>query len=335
MAVIRRWSARAAAPAVLAALLAAFGPQPAPAQDAYPSRFVRIITSTGTGSGVDVHTRILADYLTRDWGQQVVIENVPTGGGLIAAQQVSGAVADGYTLLVASASSFTILPIRQERALPIVSNELKPVAYFGDQPFVIGVSPALGVGSIRELIDLAKRDPDKVLFAGSSSGTLPHMTGELLKVRSGAPYRYVPYRSSADGLKDLLAGQINMVVDGLAALDGTMKSGHVKALAITSAKRIRTLPELPTVAETIPGFLSIGWAALMAPTGVPDAIVSKINGDLIRLMDRPEIRPRLEELGAYPVPMTPDEVGRFIKSEQEQWWPIIRQILAQPAPEAK
>ena len=319
------------------ALLAAAWPigQAALAQDAYPSRFVRVITSTGTGSGADILTRILADYLSREWGQQVVVENVPAGGGLVAAQQVTSAAPDGYALLSASASSFTVLPIRQERAPTVIGRDLRPISYFGDQPFIIGVHPGLGVGSIRELVDLAKREPDKVLFAGSASGTLPHMTGELLKLRSAAPYRYVPYRSSAEGLKDLLAGQINMVVDGLAALEGTIKSGHVKALAVTSAKRIPTRPDLPTVAETIPGFLSVGWASLMGPMGMPDTIVDKINRTLVSTMEKPEVRSRLEELGVFPVPMTPTELGAFVKSEQEQWWPLIRQILAQPEPQKK
>lgn len=321
----------------IAALIAMAWPllQPARAEDTYPSRFVRVITTTGTGSGADILTRILAEHLSREWGQQIVVENVPTGGGLVAAQQVTSAAPDGYTLLSASASTFTVLPIRQERAPVTLGRDLRPISYYGDQPFIVGVHPNLGVATIKELVELAKRDPDKVLFAGGASGSLPHMTGELLKLRSGAPYRYIPYRSAAEGLKDLLAGQINMVVDGLAGLEGTIASGHIKALAVTSAKRIPTRPDLPTVAETLPGFLSVGWAAMIGPAAMPDAIADKIHRALSGTMARPDVRARLEELGVFPVAMTPGELATFIKAEQEQWWPLIRQIVAQPEPQRK
>ena len=308
---------------------------PASAQDKFPSRFVKFVTTTGTGTGPDVITRLVAEYLGRDWGQQVIVENNSTGGGMVAAQQTVGAVPDGYTLLAASASSFTVLPIRQEKAPTVVGVHFKPVAYFGDQPLVVAVSPTLGVNSIRELVDLAKREPDRVLYAANVSGTLPHMTGEVLKSRSGAPYRFVPYRGGADGLKDVLSGQINMIIDGYPALEGTMKSGHIKPIAVTSSRRIPNLPDVPTVADTLPGFLSIGWSALMAPIGVPDDIVSKINADMRRVMERPEVKSRIEELGAVPVSMSPDELGRFIKSEQELWWPVVRQLLAAPPADKK
>ena len=305
----------------------------AEAQDQYPSHFVKVITTTGTGTGPDVITRLIADQLSRAWGHQVVVENNSTGGGMVAAQQTANATPDGYTLLAASASAFTVLPIRQERAPTVVGTHLKPIAYYGDQPLVVAVSPSLGVNSVAELVALAKRDPDKVLYAANVSGTLPHMTGEVLKARSGAPYRFVPYRGGAEGLKDVLSGQINMIIDGYPALEGTMKSGHIKPIAVTSSKRIPNLPDVPTVAETIPGFLSIGWAALMAPIGVPDQIVQKSNTDMRRVMDSAEVKGRMNELGAYPVSMSTDELGSFIKSEQELWWPVVRQILAQPAAE--
>ena len=311
------------------------GSTTARAQETYPSRFVRVITTTGTGTGPDVITRVIAEQLSREWGQQVVVENNSTGGGLVAARQVSQAAADGYTLLGASASAFNVLPIRQPDAPVVIGTHLKPIGYLSDQPLLIAVSPTLGVSSIKELVELAKRDPDKVLYAANASGTLPHMTGELLKSRTGAPYRFVPYRGGAEGLKDVLAGSVNMIIDGFAALDGTMRSGHIKALAVTSKTRLPNLPDVPPVADTVPGFVSVGWNALTAPIGVSDAIVEKINADLRRVMAREDVKKRLADLGAYPVLMTTAELGRFIKDEQEMWWPVVRQILAQPAPEPK
>ena len=317
--------------AFAAAALALAGP--ARADDKYPSRYVKIITTTGTGTGPDIITRLVADQLSRDWGQQVVVENNSTGGGLVAAQQATSAQPDGYTLLAASASAFNVLPIRQERAPTVVGTHLKAIGYLGDQPLVVAVSPSLGVSSIAELVALAKKDPDKVLYAANVSGTLPHMTGEVLKARTGAPYRFVPYRGGAEGLKDVLSGQINMIIDGYPALEGTMQSGHIKPIGVTSAKRISKLPDVAAVAETVPGFVAIGWAALMAPIGVPDEIVQRINADIRRIMDSADMKKRLDELGTYPVSMSTAQLTSFIKSEQELWWPVVRQLLAQPAPD--
>lgn len=321
------------AAAGLAALMATG--LPAAAQDKYPSRFVKVITTTGTGTGPDVILRIVADHLGREWGQQVIVENNSTGGGLVAAQQAAQATADGYTLLQASASSFTVLPIRQERAPTRIGVDLKPVAYMGDQPLTISVSTKLGVNSLKELIELSKKDPDKVLYVANASGTLPHMAGELFKLRSGAPVRYVPMRGGAEGLNNIMNGAVNMIIDGYAALEGTIKGGALKPLAFTGAKRLPNFPDIPTVGETVPGYTAIGWAALTAPIGVPDAIVDKINADMNKVMMRPEVAKRLQDIGAYMVPMTRTELAAFIKQEQDQWHPLVREILQKSAGEKK
>lgn len=322
-------------PAWIVAVCCAAAITPAEAQDKYPSRFVKVITTTGTGTGPDVVLRIVADHLGREWGQQVIVENNSTGGGLVAAQQATSAAPDGYTLLQASASAFTVLPIRQDRAPTKVGVDVKPIGYMGDQPLTIAVSPKLGVKSIKELIDLAKSDPDKVLYAANASGTLPHMAGELFKLRSGAPFRYVPFRGGAEGLNNFMSGAVNMVIDGYAALEGTIQSGDLKPLAFTSTKRLPNFPEIPTVGEAVPGYVAIGWAALVAPIGVPDAIVDKINADMNKVMMRPDVQKRLIEIGAYMVAMTRPELEAFIRKEQDMWHPIVREILSKPAPAAK
>lgn len=317
--------------ALAASLACAVAASPAMAQDSYPSRFVKVITTTGTGTGPDVVLRIVMDQLGKEWGQQIVVENNSTGGGLVAAQQAAAAPADGYTLLQASASAFNVLPIRQERAPTRVGTDVKPIAYMGDQPLTVAVSSSLGINSLPELIALAKKDPDKVLYAANASGTLPHMAGELLKLRSGAPFRYVPFRGGAEGLNNIMSGSVNMIIDGWAALEGTVRGGALKPLAFTGAKRLPNFPEVPAVSESIPGYVAIGWAALVAPAGVPDAIVDKINADMVRVMSRPDVEKRLLEIGAYNVPMTRAQLQAFIRQEQELWHPIVREILAKPA----
>ncbi len=304
---------------------------PTMAQDKYPSRFVKVITTTGTGTGPDVVLRVIADHLGREWGQQVIVENNSTGGGLVAAQQATSATPDGYTLLQASASAFTVLPIRQERAPTRVGVDVKPIAYMGDQPLSVSVSTKLGINSLKDLIDIAKKDPDKILYAANASGTLPHMAGELLKLRSGAPFRYVPFRGGAEGLNNIMSGSVNMIIDGYAALEGTIKGGAIKPLAFTGAKRLPNFPDIPTVGEAVPGYVAIGWAALVAPIGVPDAIVDKINADMNKVMMKPEVQDRLQGVGAYMIAMSRSELEGFIKKEQDQWHPLVREILAKPA----
>lgn len=306
---------------------------PAAAQDKFPVRPIRVVSSTAAASGPDVIGRLLAENVSRDLGQQLVFENNPTGGGIVAAQQIAAAPPDGYALLSASASVFTVLPMRQDRA-PKLGEHLRAVGYYGDLPLMICVSPSLGVNTLQELVDLAKRDPKKIIYAGNTNGSLPHMSGVLFNSRIGGGLTFVAYRSTADGLKDLLGGQINMIIEGIAPLGGAITAGSIKPLAVTMAKRLSNLPNVPTIGESYPGYVAQGWAGLFAPAGTPDAIVSQLNAALNAAMVRPEVKARLEELGAYVRPLSPAELTAMIEGEQKQWWPIVKE-LAQPAPPAE
>jgi len=300
------------------------------AQDKYPSRPIRVVSSTGTGSGPDVIARIIFDHMSRELGQQLVMENNPTGGGLVAAQQVAGATPDGYTLMSPSASVFTVLPMRQERA-PRLGQQLTAVAYYGDMTLVVCVSPSLGVNTLQELVDLVKRDPKKVLYAGNTNGSLPHMSGVLLNSRLGGGLTFVPYRSSADGLKDLLSGQINMIIEGVASLHGAIQAGSIKPLAMTMAQRAPNWPQIPTVGELLDGYAAQGWAGLAAPAGTPEAIVNRLNAVHNKVITRPDVKERLAELGTYIRPLDPAAFRTYIEGEQELWWPIVREVAGQQA----
>lgn len=313
----------------LAAILVALAP--ATAQDKYPSRPIKLISSTGPGSGPDVVARVLAEHMSRDLGQQLVMENNPTGGGLVAAQQVAAAPPDGYTLFSASASVFTVLPVRQERA-PRLGQQLRAVGYYGDLPLMICVPPSLGVSTFAELLALAKKDPKKILYAGNANGSLPHMSGALLNAKAGGGFTFVPYRSASDGLNDIMTGQINMIIEGVAPLGGALQAGTIKPLAVTMAKRMPSLPNVPTVAEVFPGFVAQGWAGLVAPIGTPDAIVAQLNAALNRAAQKPDVRKRLEELGTFVRPLSPTEFHTYIEREQAQWNPIVREMTVQLPP---
>ena len=272
--------------------------------------------------------RIITEQLSREWGQQVTVENNSTGAGIVAAQQVTGAPPDGYTLLLASASAFTVLPIRHERAPTVVGTHLEPIAFLGELPMAYAVSAKLGVKSIKELIDLSKREPDKIFYAANATGTLPHMAGEYFKSRTGASLTFVPFRGTADALAGVLSGQINAIVENYVTLAGPIQSGDLVLLGFSSKQRLPNFPDVPTLAETLPGFVAIGWAALAAPTGIPEQVVQKINADVRKAFDKPDVRKRLIDLGNYPVSMSTTELTGFIRQEQDQWTPVVRSILA-------
>jgi tripartite-type tricarboxylate transporter receptor subunit TctC len=314
-------------------ILVAALPTTVAAQDKYPSRFVRILTTTGTGTSPDIVMRIVAARLSEKWGQQVIVENNSTGAGLVAAQQAAAAAPDGHTLLLASASAFTVLPIRYESALTVIGKDLKPIAFMGDLPMSIAVSRKLGVTTIGELVAMSRATPEKILYAANATGTLPHMTGEYFKSRTGASLTFVPYKGTADAMTGLLSGQVHMIVENYVTLEGMIKSGDLLVLGFASQNRLPNFPDVPTIGETVPGFLAGGWAALTAPAGVSDAIVDKINSDVREIFDTPDVKQRMIGLGNYPINMTTAELAQFIKKEQAQWGPIVRQILA-PSPPA-
>jgi tripartite-type tricarboxylate transporter receptor subunit TctC len=287
----------------------------------YPTRPVKIITDSGPGSAIDVTLRIIADRLTQVWGQQVLAVNQPGGGGAIAARMAATAAPDGYTLFIPALSAFVALPGAAAN-LPIeVPRDFTPVGYFGGSPMFITAAPSLGVATLPELIALARRRPGELAYGTNGPGRLTHLTGELLQSRTGIKLLMVPYSGgTAQVLNDVMGGRIPIVIAG------AIQAGTVRPLAVASPKRLADFPDLPTVAETIPGFAASGWQVLVAPVGTPTGIVRKANEALIRALSDPEARERLARLGRDDVAMSPAEVTAFIHGEQRKWAPILQQI---------
>ena len=300
---------------------------PALAQD-YPTRPVRIITDSAPGSAVDVILRVVADRLTRIWGQQVLPVNQPGGGGAIAARAAASATPDGYTLAIPALSAFVALPGAAAN-LPIeIPRDFTPIGYMGGAPMFISAAPSLGVSTLPELIALAKKRPGEIAYGTNGPGRLTHLTGELLQSRAGIKLLMVPYSAggTAQVLSDIMGGRIPLVIEAYSGVAGALQAGTVKALAVASAARLPNYPDLPTVAETLPGFAAVGWQVLVAPAGTPDAIVRKVNGDLIKALSDPESKQKLAKLGRDDRPMSPAEVTAFIHGEQRMWAPILQQI---------
>ena len=299
---------------------------PARAQG-YPARPVRIIADSAPGSAIDATLRIIADGLTRVWGQQAVLINQPGAGGAIAARAAAAAAPDGYTLSMPALSAFVAAPGAAAN-LPIeVPRDFAPIGYLGGAPMFITAAPRLGVKTLPELIALARERPGELAYGTNGPGRLTHLTGELLQSRTGIKLLMVPYSGgTAQVLNDVMGGRIPLVFEAYSGIAGAIDAGTVRPLAVASSKRLADFPDLPTVAETIPGFEAGGWQVLVAPAGTPDAIVQKANADLIKALGDPETRQRLARLGRDERPLSPAETLAFIQGEQRKWAPIQQQI---------
>lgn len=304
----------------------AMGCTAAQAQPAYPSKPVSIIIAAAAGNSPDVAARIIADALTQLWKQQVLIVNRPGAGGLIAAQAATQVDRDGYTLYMAQASTYTVLPITQEKLPFDLARDFQPISLVGEQPIALAVTPSLPVNSVAELIELIRKTPDGMLFAASNRGGQSHLTGELFRERTGLKMTFVHAAGAASSINDVSTGRIPIMFEGIAGIGGAIQGGSLKALGIAAPKRLADRPDLPAINETIPGFESKGWLALMAPTGTPDAIVQKVNADLRVVLAQPEVIRKFQGIGTYPHAMSPDETRAFMKAEQALWWPIVRKI---------
>ena len=296
------------------------------AQD-YPTKPVTFITPAAAGNSPDVVTRVVADRLTQMWKQQIVVLNRPGAGGLIAAQAAAAVEKDGYTLYVAQASTFTVLPIEQEGKMPVnLQTAFVPIGMVGEQPIALSVNKDVPVSNVADLIALANKTPDGMLFGATNRGGQSHLTGELFRERAKANISFVHAAGASVSLNDVIAGRIPIMFEGLAGLAPGIQGGGIKLLGVASRERLPNLPNLPTISETVPGVVSSGWIVLMAPAGTPGSIIRKVNADLRKVVAIPEVVERFETLGTYTRDLTPAQTGEFIRSEERLWWPIVRQV---------
>ena len=299
---------------------------PAQAED-YPSHPVRIITDSAAGSALDAIMRIAADGLARVWGQQAVIVNQPGAGGSIAARAAATATPDGYTFGAFAFSAFATLPGSADN-LPIqVPRDFAPIGYLGGAPMFLTAAPWLEVKTLPDLIALAKRRPGELAYGTNGRGRLTHLTGELLQSRAGIKLQMIPYSGgTAQVINDVMGKRIPLLFEAYSGIAGAVKAGNLRPLAVAAPKRVAQFPDLPTVAETLPGFEAGGWLVIVAPAGTPDAIVKKANADLVKAVQEPETAKRIAAIGWDERPLTPAETLAFIQGEQQKWAPILRQI---------
>ena len=301
----------------------------AQAQVDYPRKPVRIICDSAPGSATDVTARIVADGLSRLWGQQVVVLNHPGGGGSIAARTAAASPNDGYTIYMAAASTFTALAGAPGVAdnLPLqLPRDFLPIGFVTQQPMVIAVSPALGVSTVPELIARAKGKPGEISYATTGRGRITHLTMELFQLRAGVKLQMIPYTGGpAQALGDLATGRVQLVLDSYSGLAGGLQAGAIKGLAVASLERLPGI-DLPTVAQTLPGFFAGGWNVMLAPLGTAPLHMRKVGFDLHKVLEEPQVKQKLTALGAYVQHMTPAEMINFINAQQKVWKPVAEAV---------
>ena len=293
----------------------------------YPEKPVTIISDAPPGSTPDVDARFIADGLSKVWGQQAVIINHAGANGSIAARAASEAPADGYTLFMPALSTF-VAPQSVAPNIPIhLPRDFLPIGFTAENPMFVAVNPSLGVSTLPDLIALAKKKPGTISIAVTGVGRLTHLTGLLLQERAGIELLPVPYNAGpAAALSDVGSGRVSMIIEGYSGIVGAVKAGQVKLIAVASSKRLPQFPDLPTVADTIPGFSATGWQVLVAPLGTPEPIIKKVEADLAKVVDNPDFQKRLANVGSYSFSMNAQQALDFVKQQQATWLPVLEKI---------
>jgi tripartite-type tricarboxylate transporter receptor subunit TctC len=286
------------------------------AQAAFPNKPIKIVVPFPAGGTSDVLARLVGQKMSESWGQPVVVENRPGSNGNLGADQVAKSSPDGHTLVLMDVGNLAISPSLYKLPFNPLS-DFEPVAMVGYSPHLLVTSSQVPANNVAELIAWAKAQKGKVNFAAAAGmGSAPHLAGVLFAQRAGIEWGYVPYKGGAQAMTDLIGGQVDLTFNGMVATLPHVKSGKIKLIAVSSARRNPVLGnQVPTVAESLPGFLTGSWQGLLAPAGTPKAVVDKLHAEVMRITALPDVRERLTTLGAEPNTMTPADFGQWLKAE--------------------
>jgi tripartite-type tricarboxylate transporter receptor subunit TctC len=290
------------------------------AQQDYPNKPVTIISGFPPGQGVDTIARAIGAKLSKELGQAVIVENKPGAGGIIGQQFAARAAPDGYTLLITSAGPMAVNPAVYEKLPYDPVKDYAPVAGLTVVPLVLVADPAFPAKNVVELVALAKSKPGAINFASSGNGVTNHLVMEMMSAAAGIKMTHVPFKGASPAITEMIAGRISLMFDTPVSVMPFIKSNRLKVLAVSSPKRLTALPDVPTVAESgFPGFSGVSWMAIVAPAKTPGPIVAKLNAAITKIVNTPEMHEYFTGLGVEPMPMKPDELGGFIKSEVAKW----------------
>jgi tripartite-type tricarboxylate transporter receptor subunit TctC len=291
--------------------------------EAYPTRAVRIIVPVAPGGALDIIARLISQWLSQRLGQPFVIENRPGAGTNVGVEAGARAPADGYTLLLIPQSVTTNATLYKDLNFNFI-RDIVPIAMISNLPLVMEINPAIPAKTVAEFITYAKANRGKISMASGGSGSASHVGGELFKMMTGVDMVHVPYRGGAPGLADLIAGQVQIMFSPLPESIGAIKAGSVRALAVTSMARSQVLPDVPTVAETVPGFEASTWQGIGAPKDTSADIVDRLNKEINAALADPEVKVRLIDLGGVPKPMSPADFEKLVVDETEKWAKVIQ-----------
>ncbi|WP_438998556.1 Bug family tripartite tricarboxylate transporter substrate binding protein [Variovorax beijingensis] len=290
----------------------------------FPNKAIRIVVPFPPGGATDAAARLVAVKMGEHWGQPVVVDNRAGAGGNVGSDLVAKAPADGYTLVMGVTGSHAINTSLYSKMPYDPVADFVAISQVAVVPNVLVVHPSVPAKNLAELVALAKKEPGKLNYASLGNGTAAHLGMEMLKSEAGVDIAHVPYKGSAPAVSDLLAGQVQMMVDGLPSALPHVKAGKLRAIALTSLRRAPSLPDLPTIAETYPGFYADAWSGLFAPKGTPQPVVDKLSAEVQRILKLPDVREKLTALGAEPVGSTQAEFAAHVKREIDKWAKVVK-----------
>lgn len=296
----------------------------------FPSKPVRVLVPFAPGGTTDLVARVIGTKLSEYLGQPVIVDNRGGGSTMIGTEALARAPADGYTIMLAT-PDFTVNPSLQPKLPYDTLKDFDPIAMIGSYPMVLVSNSEHNLGSVSQIISQAKANPGKINFASAGNGSMPHLCGELFSSLAGVKLTHIPYRGNGPAISDLLAGQVSLLFTGWPTVAAHVKSGKLKIVAVSTAKRHASLPDVPTVAESgVPGYDVTAWFGFIAPAGVPKDVIARLNADIRRAVESPEVREKLSGLGADLKASTPDAFGAVIREEIDKWGHVIRTANIRP-----
>ena len=291
----------------------------------YPSRTARMIVPWTAGGTADLMARVASQKFSESFGQQFVVDNRPGAGGLIGTDQVAKAAPDGLTLLLATTAPNSVAPSLYAKLPFDPVKDFASISLMATTCYVLSVHPSMPVSNARQLVALAKARPGQLTFSSPGNGTPNHLSGEMLKMLTSIDMQHVPFKGSAQAIADVVGGQIAMSFENIVVASPYVKSGRIRALAVTSAKRANALPSVPTMVESgVPGFEAIGWFGVVAPAATPKDIVAKLNTEMVRMLAAPDIKERISNLGAEVVSTTPEGMDQFNRAQIALWGKVVK-----------
>jgi len=315
--------------AAIAALAAALAPAGPVAAQEFPTRPVTLVIPFAAGGSTDLVGRLIAERMAAELGQPVVVENKGGAGGNLGAAQVAKASPDGYTILMGTVATHALNPALYKKMPYDPVTSFAPVSLLVVVPNVLVVNPDFPAKTTEELIALLKKDPGKYSYASSGNGTPLHLSGELFKSMADVDMQHIPYQGAGPALVDVLSGQVPIMFDNLPSSTSHIKSGKLRALGVTTAKRAPSFPDVPAIAEAVPGYETYTWNAVFAPAGTPPEVVAKLNAAANKALADPKVQARLADFSAVSVGSTPEELGAHVKKEIAKWAPIVKASGAQ------